>query len=365
MQETIDLLTAEDGVAFVASWDFGWGSSNPTYPWERDPRSLAEETGGLWANIENTDFDVFLDQVVTNLVPRYLVTYTTTNTRSDGAVREILMEVLDPVEGLNSGDTSYIAPFIQDPTFDVPFAVYGDPGYTTDDPDLALQGFCDTQCTGLLVNGSDDGLTYSPGSPYWNYAGTLLPGTNAINVFSVDRFGNLYGPATATYTYDPNPHLVSVEVDALQHELILYDKIRIEGALDVPEDSQHLLAGRMVRIRYEHPDIGALEQYAVTDGAGGFIDSVRADRLGVWTIRAKFDGDADFQESGWSSPSVLVSVSRDTDIDKNGEVNALDVQLTINSALGQNIAPLVADSNQDGIIDALDIQRVINAALAF
>jgi hypothetical protein len=42
----------------------------------------------------------------------------------------------------------------------------------------------------------------------------------------------------------------------------------------------------------------------------------------------------------------------------------VDVQLTINEALGISIAPLTADTNDDGLTNAVDVQRVINAALA-
>ena len=51
------------------------------------------------------------------------------------------------------------------------------------------------------------------------------------------------------------------------------------------------------------------------------------------------------------------------DIDDSGAVNALDIQLVINGALGIDIAPNDADINGDSAVNALDIQLVINAAL--
>ncbi|MBI4558677.1 MAG: hypothetical protein HY706_13940, partial [Candidatus Hydrogenedentes bacterium] len=50
------------------------------------------------------------------------------------------------------------------------------------------------------------------------------------------------------------------------------------------------------------------------------------------------------------------------DIDGDSEVNATDVQLVINAALGLNIG-FDADANGDGTVDATDVQTVINAAL--
>ncbi len=52
-----------------------------------------------------------------------------------------------------------------------------------------------------------------------------------------------------------------------------------------------------------------------------------------------------------------------TDINRDGTVNAIDVQLVINAALGLDIGRYKADVNQDNGVNALDVQQVINAAL--
>jgi len=51
------------------------------------------------------------------------------------------------------------------------------------------------------------------------------------------------------------------------------------------------------------------------------------------------------------------------DINQDGTVNAVDVQLVINAALGLSIVPYNADINGDGTVNAVDVQQVINAAL--
>lgn len=64
--------------------------------------------------------------------------------------------------------------------------------------------------------------------------------------------------------------------------------------------------------------------------------------------------------------SVLVVVSGDSppeDIDGDGRVNAVDVQLVINAALGLDVGELDADVNGSGSANAVDVQLVINAAL--
>jgi len=50
------------------------------------------------------------------------------------------------------------------------------------------------------------------------------------------------------------------------------------------------------------------------------------------------------------------------DVDRNEVVNAIDVQLVINAALGFDV-PLDCDINNDGFVNAIDVQLVINAAL--
>ena len=52
------------------------------------------------------------------------------------------------------------------------------------------------------------------------------------------------------------------------------------------------------------------------------------------------------------------------DINGDGDVDAVDVQLVINAALDIDIEGLDADVNDDGDVNAVDVQLVINAALA-
>lgn len=51
------------------------------------------------------------------------------------------------------------------------------------------------------------------------------------------------------------------------------------------------------------------------------------------------------------------------DVDGNGMVNAVDLQLIILSALGHNIGPFEADVNGDGMVNALDVQFTIRRIL--
>ena len=51
------------------------------------------------------------------------------------------------------------------------------------------------------------------------------------------------------------------------------------------------------------------------------------------------------------------------DVNGDGVVNAIDVQLVINAALGIDVSPAEPDINGDGVVNAIDVQLVINAAL--
>ena len=53
---------------------------------------------------------------------------------------------------------------------------------------------------------------------------------------------------------------------------------------------------------------------------------------------------------------------RSGDINDDGSVNAIDVQLVINGALGIDTG-VDGDINSDGNVNAVDIQLAINAAL--
>jgi hypothetical protein len=62
--------------------------------------------------------------------------------------------------------------------------------------------------------------------------------------------------------------------------------------------------------------------------------------------------------------TVVVNVGQAprTDVNRDGAVNAIDVQLVINAALGL-LVDYDCDVDEDGTVNAIDVQLVINAAL--
>jgi len=62
-------------------------------------------------------------------------------------------------------------------------------------------------------------------------------------------------------------------------------------------------------------------------------------------------------------PFSVVAAPVAGDIDSSGVVDAVDIQLTINAALGISISPRNGDIEGSSTVDAVDVQLVINAAL--
>ncbi|MBI4558377.1 MAG: hypothetical protein HY706_12420 [Candidatus Hydrogenedentes bacterium] len=96
----------------------------------------------------------------------------------------------------------------------------------------------------------------------------------------------------------------------------------------------------------------AAEQYRY-DAQGRLIKVVYDDGM---SIAYTYDANGNLLQEKRASAAT-------GDIDGDSEVNAVDVQLVINAALGINIGPLNADIDSSGNVDAVDVQLVINAAL--
>jgi len=63
------------------------------------------------------------------------------------------------------------------------------------------------------------------------------------------------------------------------------------------------------------------------------------------------------------SDSVIIGQVTEADINQDGKINAVDVQLVINAALGKATGGFNSDANRDGETNAVDVQLVINKAL--
>jgi len=107
MQTVINAVNEAGGTVFAVSMDY---SDTPPVPPTWDVRELAEETGGVWLDIESADFSVLVEDIVIYLSSLYTVVYTTSNQAADNTQRSLQITVTDPGEGLGWDCDKYQAP---------------------------------------------------------------------------------------------------------------------------------------------------------------------------------------------------------------------------------------------------------------
>ncbi len=76
----------------------------------------------------------------------------------------------------------------------------GGEDYTTDNPDVTLDGTCPEYTAGVYINGSSDGVSYTPGETAWSYSGTLQEGANPFTAVSKDSGGTDISEDSITIT---------------------------------------------------------------------------------------------------------------------------------------------------------------------
>jgi len=108
----------------------------------------------------------------------------------------------------------------------------------------------------------------------------------------------------------------------------------------------------------------------MTDESGAYL--IPAIPAGTYTVRASATGfdaqtiDWPVQSEGVTNLDFQLYPADDSllgDVNEDGSVNAVDVQLVINAVLGINIGALDPDINNDDATNAVDVQLVINAVL--
>lgn len=77
-------------------------------------------------------------------------------------------------------------------------------GYSIVNAVLTLTGTCSSDIAAVYVNGSAEGVTYTPGSTGWTYSGTLQLGENPLILTARDAVGNESVPNTVIIRYYPD-----------------------------------------------------------------------------------------------------------------------------------------------------------------
>ncbi len=73
--------------------------------------------------------------------------------------------------------------------------------FTVQTAQVQLQGTCTADSNAILVNGSAEGVTYTPGATTWSYSGELAVGANFFSVMAMNAAGQQSPADTITVTF--------------------------------------------------------------------------------------------------------------------------------------------------------------------
>lgn len=176
-------------------------------------------------------------------------------------------------------------------------------------------------------------------------------------------------PAGAAYLgWSAAPQDLGTEVVGVHHPSGSHKRISFGGITNVGRSWDNVRIRPIARYHEVHWNNGTTEPGSSgspvlsADGAqilgqlwGGYASCLEIDEPDYY---GRFDGTYPIIQRYLDPNAVLPA----EDIDKSGRIDASDVQLVINAALGV-IANEDADVDGSGAVDSVDIQRVINAVL--
>ena len=232
----------------------------------------------------------------------------------------------------------------------------------TNDPAPTIEGTCAPDTAEIHVNGAVDGVSYTAGATTWSYAATLSEGANDLSVTAVDEAANESAADTIRVTLDTRRPRV---LDALGLDndtvRVRFDEDMANNA-DLVDPAFYTITGGGVavsvasvtrkndfRVDLEVTKMTTDAPYTVTVSTASPTDVV-GNRVDPAANKATFLGLSD-------DPPA-----HPCDVNFDGFVNAVDVQLVINAVLG-GASEWNCDVNVDGFTNAVDVQLVINAAL--
>jgi hypothetical protein len=249
--------------------------------------------------------------------------------------------------------------------------------------------FVDANNDGLLDLAATNGYFESSSRPRDPSAFFLNRGGDPIAVDLVSDevgFNDLFwGSCLITIDYDRDGRMDLLQTTRYEPE----QESLLRLLRNIPDPAESPAGFLHVRPRQDGPNhraIGAIVR--VTTGATTMTRLITAGAsfIGQEPAEAHFGlGDAtqaDALTVEWPDGAVsrfeditanqLVTATKDgftavlmiaTNVNRDAAVNAVDVQLVINAALGLDISPVNADVDKSGVTDAVDVQLVINAAL--
>ncbi|MBI4558369.1 MAG: hypothetical protein HY706_12380 [Candidatus Hydrogenedentes bacterium] len=180
--------------------------------------------------------------------------------------------------------------------------------FETDVPMAALAGTCDPDSASLLVNGSTDGVTYTPGTSAWSYTGPLIEGQNSFAVTARDAANNFSAPDAIGVRYMPAIPETRISLRVRAPVVALGAPVEVFGRLDTyPQlPTGEAYSGKSIRLRFTLSGEVVEERLVALDSNGYLVDEWTPPSAGQWSVHAKFDGDAALQESPWCQPVPVV-----------------------------------------------------------
>jgi len=120
--------------------------------------------------------------------------------------------------------------------------------FTVQNSHVVLQGNCSADTDQILVNGSSDGVTFTPGSASWTYEGEPAIGINNFTVVAIDAAGNESPADTITVNFEntiPDQPINQSPADAgIDLEL---QAILTASVLSDPDSDDHLSSQWQIR----------------------------------------------------------------------------------------------------------------------
>ncbi len=188
----------------------------------------------------------------------------------------------------------------------------------------------------------------------------ILPGTVICSVWDSETLLSITTATVEVYGFilDEGPEGVYAFASLLAGSYTVN-----VSALDYAAASQDMVvvSGEILPVLF--PLVSTITAPVDTDG-DGLSDADETNVYGTDPQMADsdLDGVNDDVELAYGTDPLVSDIPNASDVNRDGSVNATDVQLVINVALGIDTG-LSCDINSDGATNATDVQLVINAAL--
>jgi len=230
--------------------------------------------------------------------------------------------------------------------------------------------------TGVILDSSSQhpiALPLGPGAETSDGAFQMADTTGIFQWPFGDLAHSSHSISARAFGYDDSePSLVTIGPGRIPVLRFLLQK---QGSPVLSASPQHIQvdgAGGSGTVTVSNAGTGTLHWDANTVTGGEWLALKKQDNTLIVTastntVQSLRNGLVRITSANAANSSIDITIQQDVDaaradINRDGVINAIDVQLVINAALGIS-SEYDADINGDGVVNAVDVQLVINAAL--